>query len=152
MEEDETSDEFYAKPKDIVNSTFNLEKSIIESKIVIKILRSLPKKFHTKIITIEEAKDIDQIPLTELVGNLQTYEMGLGVMGKCGKSRNLALEAIDEEIEDSEDEDEDDNEDEDLTFITDEIIKLFQFRKKDKGKPFRKYKSLRKDKKEKLLI
>ena len=48
-------------------------------------------------------------------------------MGKCGKSRNLALKGIDEEIEDSEDEDED--EDEDLTFITDEIIKLLQFRK-----------------------
>ena len=39
--------------------------------------------------------------------------MGLVLMGKCGKSRNLALKGIDEEIEDSEDEDED--EDEDLT-------------------------------------
>ena len=26
---------------------------------------------------IEESKDIDKIPLTELVGNLQTYELGL---------------------------------------------------------------------------
>ena len=43
--------------------------------------------------------------------------MGLGLMGKCGKSRNLALKGIEEEIEDSEDEDEheDDDEDEDLT-------------------------------------
>ena len=73
-------------------------------------------------------KDIDQIPLTELVGNLQSYEMGLGLMGKCGKSRNLALKDIEEKIEDSEDED--DDEDEDLTFITNEIIKLLQFRKK----------------------
>ena len=76
-------------------------------------------------------KDIDQIPLTELVGNLQTYEMGLGLMGKGGKSRNLALKGIEEEIKDSEDEDEsdedeDDDEDEDLTFITDEIVKLLQ--------------------------
>ena len=47
-------------------------------------------------------------------------------MGKGGKSTNLALKGIEEEIEDSksEDEDEDDDEDEDLTFITDEIIKL----------------------------
>ena len=83
-------------------------------------------------------KDIDQIPLTELVGNLQTYEMRLGLMGKYGKSINLALKGIEEEIEDSKDEDEsddeddDDDEDEDLRFITDEIIKLLQFRKKDK--------------------
>ena len=67
--------------------------------------------------------------------------MGLGSMGKGGKSKNLALKVIEEEIEDSEDEDEsedeyeDDDEDEDLTFIIDEIIKLLQFRKKDKGKP-----------------
>ena len=99
-------------------------------------------------------KDIDQIPLTKLVGNLQTYEMGLGLMGKDGKSRNLSLKGIEEEIEDfeDEDEDEDDDEDEDLTFITDEIIKLLQFRKKDKGKPPRKSKSSRKGKNEKPLI
>ena len=59
MEEDETFDEFYAKLKDIVNSTFNLGEFIAESKIVRKILKSLPKRFHAKIIAIEEVKDID---------------------------------------------------------------------------------------------
>ena len=91
MEEDEIFDEFYAKLKDIVNSAFNFGESIVEPKIVRKILRSLPERFHTKIIAIEDVKDIDQIPLTKLVGNLQTYEMGLGKMGKGGKSRNKAL-------------------------------------------------------------
>ena len=43
MEKDETFDEFYAKLKDIVNSAFNLRESIAESKIVRKILRSLPE-------------------------------------------------------------------------------------------------------------
>ena len=70
MEEDETFNEFYAKIMDIVNSAFNLGESIIESKIVRKILRSLPERFHAKIIAIKEVKDIDQIPLTELVRNL----------------------------------------------------------------------------------
>ena len=134
MEDDETFDEFYAKLKDIVNSAFNLGESIAEPKIVRKIVRSLLERFNAKITAIEEVKDIDKIPLTELVGNLQSYEMGLGLMEKCGESRNLALKGIEEEIEDSEDEDEsedeDDDEDEDLTFITDEIIKLLQFRKK----------------------
>ena len=156
MEEDETFDEFYAKLKDIVNSAFNLGECIAESKIVRKMLRSLPKRFHTKITYIEEVKDIDQIPLTKLVRDLQTYEMRLGLMGKGGKSKNLALKGIEEKIEDSEDEeeseDEDEDEDEDLTFITDEIIKLLQFRKKDKGKPPRKSKPSRKGKSEKLLI
>ena len=70
MEEDETLDEFYAKLKDIVNFAFNLGEFIVESKIVTKILRSLPERFHTKITAIEKVKDIDQIPLIEFVGIL----------------------------------------------------------------------------------
>ena len=70
MEADESFDEFYSKLKDIVNSAFNLRKTIREPKIVIKVLISLPERFYAKITTIEESKDIDKIPLTELVGNL----------------------------------------------------------------------------------
>ena len=63
-------DEFYAKLKDIVNLAFNLGETIPEPKIVRMVLRSLLERFHVKITMIEESKDIDQIPLTELVGNL----------------------------------------------------------------------------------
>ena len=77
MEEDESFDKFYAKLKDIVNSTLNLGETIPKPKVVRKVLRSLPKRFHAKITTIKESKDIDKIPLIELVGNLQTYELGL---------------------------------------------------------------------------
>ena len=122
----------------------------MELKIVRKILRSLPERFHAKITAIEEVKDIDQIPLTELVGNFQTYEMRLGKIGKGGKSRNMAFKGIEEESDDSEDEDED--EDKDLTFIANEIIKLLQYRKNDKNKAPRKSESSRKGKNEKLLI
>ena len=57
---------FYAKLKDIANSAFNLGETIPEPKIVRKVLRSLPERFHTKITTIKESKDIDKILLTEL--------------------------------------------------------------------------------------
>ena len=87
-----------------MNFAFNLGEFIAESKIVRKILRFLPEKFHAKITAI---KNIDQLPLTELVGNLQTYEMRLRLMGKGGKGRNLALKGIEEDIENFEDEDED---------------------------------------------
>ena len=70
MEEDESFDEFFAKLKDIVNSAFNLGETILEPKIVKKVLRSLPERFHAKIMTIDESKDIGKIPLKELVGNL----------------------------------------------------------------------------------
>ena len=54
MEEDKLFDELYAKLKDIVNSTFNLRKTIPEPKVIRKVIRSLPKRFHTKITAIEE--------------------------------------------------------------------------------------------------
>ena len=76
IKEDMSFDEFYDKLKDIVNSAFNLGEIIPKPKIVRKVLRSLPERFHAKITAIEESKDIDKIPLTELVGNLQTYELG----------------------------------------------------------------------------
>ena len=70
MEEDESLNEFYAKLKDIGKLAFNLGKTILKLKIVRKVLRSLPKRFHAKITAIEESKDIDKIPLIELVSNL----------------------------------------------------------------------------------
>ena len=60
MEEDELFDEFYAKLKDIVNLTFNLRETILKPKIVRKVLKSLPKRFHAKITAIKESKDIDK--------------------------------------------------------------------------------------------
>ena len=106
MEEDESFDELYAKLKDIVNLAFNLGETILEPEIVRKVLRSLPERFHAKIIAIEESKDIDKIPLIELVGNLQTYELGLTRIGKSGKGKSMALKAKSSDTdESSEDED-----------------------------------------------
>ena len=93
MEKDESFDEFYAKFKDIVYSAFNLGEIIPEPKIVRKVLRSLPERFHAKITAIEESKDIDKISLTDLVGNLQTYKLGLTRIGKLSKSKSMALKA-----------------------------------------------------------
>ena len=53
MEEDKSFDEFYAKLKDLVNATFNLRETIPEPKIVRKVFRSLPERFHAKITAIE---------------------------------------------------------------------------------------------------
>ena len=93
MKEDNSFNEFYAKLKDIVNSAFNLGETIPEPKTVRKVLRSLPERFHAKITTIEELKDIEKIPLIELVGNLQTYELGLTRIRKSTKSKSMAFKA-----------------------------------------------------------
>ena len=93
MRVDESFYEFYAKLKDIVNLAFHLGETIPEPQIMRKVLRSLPEKFHAKITVIEESKDIDKIPLTELVGNLQIYELGLIRIGKSSKGKCMALKA-----------------------------------------------------------
>ena len=129
MEEDESFDEFYAKLKDIVNSKFNLGETIPEPKIVRKVLRSLLERFHAKITTIEKSKDIDKIPLTELVGNLQTYELGLTRIGKSGKGKSVALKAKSSDIEESSD----DEDSKMKSYITRQFKK---FMKNDNGKGF----------------
>ena len=105
MEEDESFDEFYVKLKDIVRSAFNLGETIPKPKIVRKVLRSLPERFHAKITAIEELKDIDKIPLTELVGKLLSYELGLTRIGKSSKSKSksMALKAKSSDTNESSD-------------------------------------------------
>ena len=103
IEKDESFDEFYAKLKDIVNSAFNLGEIIPEPKIVRKVLRSLPERFHAKITTIEESKDVDKIPLTELVGNLQTYELGLTRIEKSSKNKSMDLKTKSSAMDESSD-------------------------------------------------
>ena len=148
MEEDESFDEFYVKLKDIVILAFNLGKTIPKPKIVRKVLRFLPERFHAKITAIEESKDINKSPLTELVGNLQTYKLGLSRIGKLRKGKSMALKAK------SSDKDEsfDDEDSKMKSYITRQFKKLmknangrnfdkdrrqsssFQFKGHDKGK------------------
>ncbi|XP_065631669.1 uncharacterized protein LOC136068445 [Quercus suber] len=101
IKEDESFDEFYAKLKDIANSAFNLGETILGPKIVKKVLRSLPERFHAKITVIEESKDIDKILLTKLVRNLQTYELGLSRISKSGKGKSMAFKAKSSDTDES---------------------------------------------------
>ena len=150
MEEDESFDEFYAKFKDIVNSAFNLRETIPEPKIVRKVLRSLPERFHAKITVIEESKDIDKIPLTELVGNLQTYELGLTRIGKSGKSKSMALKAKNSDTDESSD----DEDSKMKSYITRQFKKFIKnangkgFDKDRRQSSFSQFKSLDKGKKD----
>ena len=75
MFDDESFDEFYAKLNDIVNSTYNLGEIYDQPKIFRKIFRSLTENFRPKVIAITESKDVDSIPVDELVGSLQSYEL-----------------------------------------------------------------------------
>ena len=104
MSEDESFDSFYSKLNEVVVSKFNLGEKMEDSKIVRKILRSLPESFRAKMIAIEESKDLDDIKVQELIGSLQTYELSLP---NQRKSKSLALKTVNERVEvhDSSDDD-----------------------------------------------
>ena len=77
MSDDKSFDEFYAKLNNIVNSAYNLGEIYDQPKIVRKILRSLTENFRPKVTAIIESKDVDSIPVDELVGSLQSHELDL---------------------------------------------------------------------------
>ena len=93
MFDDESFDELYAKLNDIVNSAYNLGEIYDQPKIVRKILRSLTENFRSKVTAINESKDVDSIPIDELVGSLQSYELDLP---KTSKSKSMALKTVDD--------------------------------------------------------
>ena len=93
MFDDESFDEFYAKLNDIVNSAYNLGEIYDQPKIVRKILRSLTEDFRPKVTVITESKDVYSIPVDELVGSLQSYELDLP---KTNKSKSMALKLVDD--------------------------------------------------------
>ena len=62
---------------------------------------TLPERFHVKITAIKESKDIEKILLIELVGNLQTYELGLTRIRKSSKSKSMALKAMSSDTNES---------------------------------------------------
>ncbi|XP_073120785.1 uncharacterized protein [Henckelia pumila] len=77
MEESETIMEYNGRLKSLANEASILGDPISNERLVSKVLRSLPKRFHTKVCAIDESKDTSIMGLDELISSLRTYEMEL---------------------------------------------------------------------------
>ena len=134
MSDDESFNSFYSKLNEVIVSKFNLGEKTEDSKIVRKILRSLPESFRAKVTAIEESKDLDDIKVQKLVGSLQTYEMSLP---NQWKSKSLALKTINEKVEDHDSSGED-VVDKDVAYLVKNFRKFLKFKNNgkfgDKGK------------------
>ena len=134
MSEDESFDSFYSKLNEVVVSKFKLGEKMEDSKIVRKILKSLPESFYAKVTTIEESKDLDDIKVQELIGSLQTYELSLP---NQRKSKSLALKTVNERV-DVHDSSEDDAVDKDVAYLAKNFRKFLKLKNSgkfgDKGK------------------
>ncbi|GJY41562.1 hypothetical protein Tco_0428832 [Tanacetum coccineum] len=123
ISDEETIDSGFTWFNAIVTSLKSLDKDYSNKNHARKFLRALPLRWRPKVTTIEEAKDLAERPLDELISNLKVYEMVLrndGVITKSTKEKvkSLALKAKvtrgqtsnDSVCQDGSDEDEDEEE------------------------------------------
>src|SRR4030066_617462 len=90
MKEEESIQDFHMNILDMANYFDSLGEMMSENKLVRKILRSLPKRFDMKVTAIEEAQDISNMKVDELIGSLQTFEMAISDRTKK-KKKNIAF-------------------------------------------------------------
>ncbi|KAL3626363.1 hypothetical protein CASFOL_029912 [Castilleja foliolosa] len=75
MEENELINDYAMRLQEISGEMTELGENVTNERLVGKLLRSITRKFDTKITAIEEARDTSILPYDELVGSLNTYEM-----------------------------------------------------------------------------
>ncbi|XP_062118940.1 uncharacterized protein LOC133832644 [Humulus lupulus] len=94
MEEEETVAEFHAKLFDISNESYALGKTYSNAKI----LGVLPRKFMSKVTSIEEMRNVEELDLDELIGSLQNYELSLTRWKKGKKQKDPEKEKADNSL------------------------------------------------------
>jgi hypothetical protein len=70
----DTVDSFYTHVIGLINLIKSYGETIEDIKFVEKVLRSLPPKFDTLVVTLEESKDLSQFSLDELQASLINHE------------------------------------------------------------------------------
>ena len=75
MEPSEIISAMFSRFTDIINGLKSLGRVYSNADLVQKILRSLPDKWDPKVTAIQEAKDLNTLPLDELLGSLITHEL-----------------------------------------------------------------------------
>lgn len=74
MKEDEVMKDYVDKLMKIVNQVRLLGAELSDARIVEKVLVSIPERFESKILALEESKDLTAMSLQELVNALQALE------------------------------------------------------------------------------
>jgi len=74
MKESDAIDSFYTHVIGLINQIKSHGQIIEDKKIIEKVLRSLPPKFDTLVVTLEEGKDLSQFNLDELQASLINHE------------------------------------------------------------------------------
>ena len=74
MKEAESVDSFYTRVVGLIHQLKSLGETIIDQRVVEKILRSLPPRFKSLVLTLEENKDMTVFTIDELQASLINHE------------------------------------------------------------------------------
>ncbi|PON79915.1 hypothetical protein TorRG33x02_234570, partial [Trema orientale] len=134
IEKDESISQMFTKFTTIINSLGALGKIFPNNELVCKILRSLPRAYRSKVVAIQEAKDLSKLPREELMGSLMTHEILLKETNddevEEKKKKGIALKAA---IQESNEEEKDfvDSELKDVALLIKRYKKYSNFKKKN---------------------
>ncbi|TYJ96973.1 gag-pol polyprotein [Cucumis melo var. makuwa] len=123
MTKDESVSEYNERVLEIANDSLLLGEKISESKIVRKVLRSLPKKLDMKVAAIEEAQDLTTLNLDELFGSLLTFEMAMSNR-ESKKVKRIAFKSACEQETIVNQYDNEVNQDESIALLTKQFSKM----------------------------
>ncbi|GJV27258.1 zf-CCHC domain-containing protein [Tanacetum coccineum] len=128
---EESIDNAFARFNIIITSLKVIDEGFSSKNYVRKFLRALHPKWHAKITTIEESKDLTSLSLDELIGNLKVYEVIIKkdsemVKGKREQNRSFTLKAKKESSD--EDSSTSDSEDEEYAMAARDFKKFFKRR------------------------
>ncbi|XP_052203182.1 uncharacterized protein LOC127808652 [Diospyros lotus] len=82
MQEAETIKEYADRLMEIVNKLRLLRENLEDSRVVEKVLISLPERFESKISSLEDSRNISEISLAELINALQAQELRRTLRGR----------------------------------------------------------------------
>ena len=77
MEPSETISDMYTRFTNIINNLKSLGKTYTDQELVNKILRSLLASWDAKVIAFQKIKDVDVLPIEQLIDSFMTYELSL---------------------------------------------------------------------------
>ncbi|GAV73061.1 DUF4219 domain-containing protein/UBN2 domain-containing protein, partial [Cephalotus follicularis] len=67
----------FSRFTNIINALQDLDETYSNSEMVRKILRCLPRSWMPKVTAIDEAKNLNVLPLEDLLGSLMTHELSM---------------------------------------------------------------------------
>lgn len=91
MKDGEDIETMFSRFQILVSGLQVLDKSYTVADHVRKVLRSLPPKWRPKVTAFQEAKDLDEVTLEDLISSLKSHEMELITDESTKKLKGIAL-------------------------------------------------------------